>query len=286
MRDSPARAGFRLATLAAALAVLSAAPTVALGLIETTHEPVSDVVSAPAGTLVSYTASGIFEDAGTNPKFTGVYPLFDEYIEQYYTGTDPADGTSRFYLRVMSADALNALPSPPSNPIHTMVTVSITNDEGQTFTRSITFETRYRRIASYGPGPGQPTAVARSTLFMAPPGSTVGISPHDVFDHAGTNPVFTEVNFSTTDYYQEFKIHDSPRDYHTHGTISLTVKDNDQLNALPSPPRSPFQVIATLTMTNDEKQTATARLGITTQYLRNAADDGVEPLQGGGEDGG
>ena len=244
------------------------------------------MVNAPAGTLVSYTASGMFDGAGTNPKFTNAYFLFNKYLEQYYIGTDPHDGTSRLYLRVMSADALNALPSPPSNPIHTPVTVSITNDEGQTFTRGVTFQTRYRRIASYGPGPGQPTVVARTTPFLAPPGSTVGISPHDVFDNAGTSPVFTEVSFSTTDYYQRFRIHDTPRDYQTHGTISLTVKDNDQLNALPSPPPSPFEVEATLTMTNDEKQKATATLTITTQYLRDAADDGVEPLQGGGEDGG
>ena len=268
--NSGARAGrYRLAALAATLAVLSAAPAVAIG-IKATHEPVAGLKHAPAGTLVGFSPSGaygLFDHAGTNPKFTNAYFLFNEYLDEYYIATD-VDGNSRLYLRVMSADALNALPSPPSNPIHTPVTVSITNDEGQTFTRSVTFETRYRRIASYGPGPGQPTAVARTTPFLAPPDSNAGIFPFDVFDNAGTNPVFTEVSFSTTDYYSEFGIHDRPGTFF-HGSIYLRVKSNDQLNDLPSPPPSPFEVKATMTMTNDEKQTATATLTITTEYLRD-----------------
>ena len=192
-----------------------------------------------------------------------MYFLFDEYLEKHSVRTDP-DGISRLFVKAMSADALNALPSPPSNPIHTPVTVSITNDEEQTFTRSVTLQTRYRRIASYGTGPGQPTAIERTTAFLAPPGGEVGIYPRDVFDNAGTNPVITELSFSTTDYYKKSGIY--------HGTIHLKVKTNDQLNALPSPPRSPFEVEATMTMTNDEKQTATATLTIITYYLKDATD--------------
>ena len=150
--------------------------------------------------------------------------------------------------------------------------MTVTNEDGQTFSRNVTYQTRYLRIERHVPGSGQPTAVTRTTPFLAPPSSTVYIYPPDVFDSVGTNAVFTEVTFSPTnapsDYYTESKILDRPGT-HYHGAIKLTVKSNRQLNALPSPPSDSFDVTATLTMTNDEEQTATATLTIGTQYLRD-----------------
>ena len=265
-RGVPARRSTLVAALALTVLMLGAVPAVAMG--KATHEPAPDMINAPAGTIVSVKAEDAFDDAGTSPEYTSAVILFRDYVESHSTSTD-YEGISRFFLRIKSAETLNALPTPPANPIHTVATVTIKNDEGQTLSRSLTFVTRYRRIASSVPGSGQPTAIVRTLPFQAPAGSSgVGILPDDVFDNAGTNPVFTEVTFSPADYYAEYGIHDSPGATY-HGTIYLTVKSNRQLNALPSPPDSPLEVTATVTMTNDEEQTATATFTISTEYLRD-----------------
>ena len=264
-RGVPARRSALVAALTLTVLMLGAVPAVAMG--KATHEPVPALLNAPAGSLIYVKAEDAFDDAGTNPEYTSAVILFRDYVESHRIATDY--GISRFFLRIKSAETLNALPTPPANPIHTVATVTIKNDEGQTLSRSITFVTRYSRIASSVPGSGQPTAVVRTLPFQAPAGSSgVGILPDDVFDNAGTNPVFTEVTFSPADYYTEYGIHDRPGTSY-HGTIYLTVKSNRQLNALPSPPDSPLEVTATVTMTNDEEQTATATFTISTEYLRD-----------------
>ena len=278
---TPRASRYRLvATLAVlSLTVLSAAPAMA----GATQEPVPDLIQAPAGQLVSLSPHDLFEVRGSKPRFTDAFFPIRDYLEEGYISTDSEQGT-RLLVKVKSADALNALPSPPSSPIFTTATVTKTNDEGQTSTRNVTFETRYRRTASFVHVPGHPPTLSRQTPFLAPPGSRLGIFPRDVFDNAGTNPVFTDVTFSTTDYYRDTRIADAPASEY-HGIIILTVKYNDALNALPTPPPNPIEVTAKVTMTNDEEQTATATVTISTEYLRDAIDQ-VDPLHGGGEDGG
>ena len=249
------------------LAVLSAAPAVA----KATHEPLPHLFDARPGTLVSLSPSDMFDNVGTNPRFTSAFVPIREFLEEHYISTDPHDGSSRLHVRVKTTDALNALPSPPPNPFYTWATVAMTNDEEQTFARNVTFETRYLRKQGLVYVPGQPPTVYRTIPFLVPAGTFIRIYPRDVFDNSGTNPVFTEVSFSTTDYFHQYSIMDAPG-HHNHGTILVQAKDNDQLNALPSPPPNPAEVTATVTITNDEEQTATAKVTIETAYLRNATD--------------
>ena len=114
-RGVPARRSALVAALTLTALMLGAVPAVAMG--KATHEPVSGLITARPGTLVRVVADALFDDVdvGEKPKFTGAFIPFQDHLESHKISTD-ADGTSSFFLKVMSADALNALPSPPANP--------------------------------------------------------------------------------------------------------------------------------------------------------------------------
>ncbi|MCY4589384.1 MAG: hypothetical protein OXE86_02220 [Alphaproteobacteria bacterium] len=168
----------------------------------------------------------------------------------------------RIFVTVKTADDLNALSSPPPTPFTVTATATMTNDEGETATGTFTFETYYAREESITPVVVKPTFRSQDGTVSLPLSiSTLYALRADLnFDNAGTNPRFTDVTFSTTEWYSESGI--------TNGVIWIKTKTAAELNALASPPPNPFTVTVTATMTNDEGQTASGTFALETTYAR------------------
>ena len=226
---------------------------------------------APPGDLVTVSAAEVFNNAGTNPGLTDA--VFS--TTAYYDISRIEAGSLQ--VQAKTAEDLNALPSPPDSPFTVTADVTMTNDEGATATGTLTFETTYARAAavpapaSPGDPPVSPTLSRTSAVHSAPPGVLVTVSAADVFDNAGTNPRFTRVAFSTTAYYDISRIEA--------GSLQVQAKTAEDLNALPSPPDSPFTVTVTVTMGNEEGRTATGQLQFGTTYARADAASALPPLQ-------
>lgn len=106
----------------------------------------------------------------------------------------------------------------------------------------------------------------------APPDVRVSLRATSVFRysgqrHAGTNPVLTDVDFSTMDYYvaADTGIED--------GVLYVKAKTEDELNALPEPPDSPIKVTADVTMENDEGDSATHTVTFKTGYTKTPSEE-------------
>ena len=246
-RSSPHAPRRRCAALAAALAVLvlSTAPAGAAPSFNQGNAS----RNAPPGSLVSVWIGGVFNNAGTNPKFTGA--VFS--TTEYYVEGEAAIGSggTRLWYRAKSSDALSAMSPQPPNPFTVTCEVTMTNDEGETASGTISFNTGYERVEPPGPSLSKTTA-------NAPAGLTVSAFADYFFDDAGTNPRFTSATFSTMEYYVAAGV--------SGGILDIQVKTSDELNALDSPPDNPFTVAVTLTMTNNEGQTATGTVDYSTSY--------------------
>ena len=211
--------------------------------------------SAPPGVLVSIEASSHFDDAGTNPQITSAVYSNPEYLD----GSSTRISQGRAYLQVKTAAQLNALASPPPESFSFTVELTMTNDEGQTATGTATMTSAYTRTPDpVTPSPTFSSAAARELS----PGATVSISAAEAFDDAGTGAAFTAAEFSTTAYYSTHEIQD--------GSLVVQAKTAAELNALESPPDSPFTVTADVTMTNDAGQTATGTLTFSTSYEKDS----------------
>ena len=260
---SAARAGWRraaaLVVAAFAALALNAAPAVA----QPTLKQNLSAFSAPAGALKGITPAEVFDNLGTNPKFTDVTFSNPEYIAQHLFRL--WEGTSYLVVTVKASKDLNALPSPPPSTFTFTATVTVANDEGQTATGTITLTTKYTRTSTV---PLQPTFIQTDAIDVRV-GALNYIAPEDVFDHAGTNPRFRRAVFSTRDYYKP------PTGRHTH-RIWVQVKTSEELSRLAVPPPSPFTVSVWVEMSNDEGQTAGGTLRLKTSYLRFAPN--VVPL--------
>ena len=114
------------------------------------------------------------------------------------------------------------------------------------------------------PAAAEPTFVQRSTSVEILVGIQHGILVTELFDDAGTNARFTDVGFSTTEYYSVHEVV-SPE------LILVETKTSEELNALASPPPNPFQVTVDVAMTNDEGQTASGTITLETVYNRTAS---------------
>lgn len=208
------------------------------------------------GILQNWVVTAVFDNAGTNPRFTSVSVSPTEYFDADSTSLDSTGSTA--YFQVKTAAQLNALDSPPDNPFTSTVDVTMTNDEGHTASGTISLQTSYARIE---PVTGPTLSV---TTQQAPPGTTTSALAGSFFDNAGTNPYFTEATFSTMEYYNADQTGISS-DYFT-GMLDVTAKTSAELNAMDPPPDNPFTVQVTLTMTNDEGETATGTVDYTTEY--------------------
>ena len=220
-------------------------------------------LSAPD--FVSISAYDVFDNAGTNAKFTNVeFSTLDYYNEKYSVIT-PSGG---LWVQVKTTAQLNALAPPPPSPFTVTATVTMSNAEGQTATGTLTFVTTYNRSATTTPVPPPRRApiFAWKERIATRPGVPFYASADGTFLYAGTEPRFTNVVFSTTEYSNTHEIRE--------GGLRFEIKSAAQLNALQSSPSSPFTVTATVTMTNDEGQTASGTLTFRTSYDQ----DGVKEV--------
>ena len=233
------------AALSAALAalMLSIAPAAA--------EPTARANSsqnAPPGHLSSIGATFHFDNYGTNPRITSA----SYSTTEYYNETSVVGG--RAFFRIKTNDQLNAMDEPPSNPFTVVASVTMTNDEGQTASTNINLVTHWHKRP-----PPQGPVLSRSTA-NAPAGLTVSAFVEYFFDNAGTGAYFTNAVFSTMDYYVEANTGV------TDGFLEVRVKTSEELEAMSSPPPNPFTVEVTLTMTNNQGQTATGTVEYVTNY--------------------
>ena len=238
---------------------------------------VTPTLSAPGtylanpGYLNSLTADFLFDNAGTNPRITGAEFSTTEYYK------DHSVGRGRLWVQAMTAAELNALPAPPPSPFTVDVAVSMTNDESQTASGTVTLETTYERVEPSQeptePSGPEPT-FTRTAPINAHPGTVVEVWVRAAFDNPGTNPRFTDVTFSTTEYYSSHYIYTYAASEHTGGpSLYITAKTHAELNALATPPPNPFTVTADVTMTNDEGHTATGTLTFQTSYITASGSD-------------
>ena len=237
----------RCAALAALLLAVSAGAAAA--------QTVAATLSAPPGVLLSIRAAG-FDDTGTNPRFTSA----SFSTTDYYNTAEVRNGI--VWVEAKTSEELNALASPPADPFTVRAELTMTNDEDETATRTVDLETDYNVVSNPTP-PATPSPQPQTTAITAPPGVLVSLTAADNFDDAGTNPRFTSATFSTTEYYSTAGIRD--------GVLWLQARTAQELNALDSPPASPFTVTVDASMTNDEGDTATTTFTFETTYDRDSA---------------
>ena len=254
----------RRAPLVAALAVtallLSGARAVAVPMPEISQ---TDAITADPGTLVTLTAADVFSNAGPNARFTSVsFSTMDYY--QPASGLGVVTFSGLLFVQAKTAADLNAMSSPPPSPFTVTADVKMTNDHDRTASGTLSFVTTYDRTAD----PPQPTVI-RQDPQMAPPGILIGVSVDSWFDNAGTNPIFTSATFSTEEYFSETKI--GPGE--AANRLWVTVKTSAELNALETPPPSPFFFTADVNMTNDEGATATGTISYKTEYHRDSTSE-------------
>ena len=225
--------------------------------------------SLQAGRLYSIGPDAVndcFDNAGTNARITdasfSTTECFDEACLSH---------TGRIHITTKTYEELNALPPPPHSPFTVAHTVTMTNDEGETASGTLTFETTCCRPDTTPEPPPAPIFV-REKKFTFPAGVLVIFHPgQKLFDHVGTNPRFTDAVFSSTEYCNVSRIRD--------GRLSVKIKSDEELRALPAPPANPFSVTVTVTMVNDEGHSASGTLTLETWWdnrNRNSTQTGPE----------
>ena len=241
-----------------------------------------DVVKMPPGTAKIVDADSLFDNAGTSPRFSAVVLSASEY---YDSSDIPQSGNhaGEYVVQVKSLADLKAMDSLPASPIGVTATVTMINDEGATGTRTVTFETAYEEdeeseaevAYKTEKPPAEPTVKTGIGAFNASAGALTSVSADQVFDNAGTNAKFTNVDFYSTYYYSEAGFSDA-------GQVWVKVKTDAELNALDVVPPNPFTTSASVTITNDEDQTATGTVSFKTTYAKpDSPSGGPTPKQKG-----
>ena len=103
-------------------------------------------VSAPPGRKTVLSVTDVFDDAGTNPRFTSITGSSD-YVAAYGFHPDSAaDESGSVFVTVKTTAELNAMKPPPGTPFTVQFDVEMTNDAEQTASGTLTFETIYDRV--------------------------------------------------------------------------------------------------------------------------------------------
>ena len=97
-------------------------------------------LNAPPGTLVTVAAADVFDNAGTNPRFTSVH--FSS-TAAYYELAGMSFASGSLVVQAKTAEELRSQSPPPENPFTVTAEVTMSNDEGQTATGTLTFRTTY-----------------------------------------------------------------------------------------------------------------------------------------------
>ncbi|MYB76951.1 MAG: hypothetical protein F4X83_07635 [Chloroflexi bacterium] len=249
-------------TLCAAALVLAAAIGFAAPAAAAPTIVQDRVVDAPTGVRVSVDAESSFNNAGTNPRITDAVFTTTDYHDIH----DVVQG--RLFVRARTAAQLNALETPPPSPFEVDVMITMTNDENETASGTITFKTTYARTTAPPPPPA-PSFIANPEVRITPPGTLVSANADYYFDNPGAGAAITDAVFSTTAYYNTHRV--------SRGYVWVQAKTHAELNALSPRPPNPFTVDVTVTMTNDAGQTASGTITFRTDYQRNQ-DPGVVPV--------
>ena len=213
----------------------------------------TEAVTARPGFQININAADAFDDAGTNPRLTDA--VFS--TTTYYAWHSLSRG---LYVTVKSEAALNALAEPPPSPFTVDITLTMTNDEGQTASGTVTLQTTYDRMTAEERSRIPTPTFTQTEMMNAPPGESVFVYADDVFDDIGTNAKLTGAVFSTRKYHS--------RGHTGLGMLWLTTRSAEKLNAMETPPPSPFTVDVTVTMTNDEGKQASGTVTFRTEYDR------------------
>lgn len=217
----------------------------------------TDPISAPPGTLVEVSADDVFDNAGTNPRFTGSASFSKEEVLESDSGI--RDGLLR--VQVKSAEDLNSLRVRPPEVFAVTAEVTMTNDEGETATGTITFETEYEWEGGEGPmGAPQQATMLLTASIEAPPGIPLLFKAEDLFANTGDSPIITNAVFSTTAYYSQSTLENH--------VLLVQAKTDEELNALPSPPDSPFTVTVEVEMRGRPYVEGTGTFTFETTYWR------------------
>ena len=220
--------------------------------------------NAPPGILISIQADWFFDNAGTNPKITEAVFSTTEYYDTHAIGANDF-----LFVQTKTSAELSALSPQPPNPFEVTVDLTMENDEGQTASGTLTLQTTYERTSSTPSPPddsGTPT-LSQTEDINAPPGETLTITVEDLFDNAGTKPVFDGVGWHNTAYLgiDTGLPVSGPAD-----ELTVIVLTNAELNALASPPEdNPFKFKADVTMSNDEGETASGTITFSTTWVRD-----------------
>ena len=205
-----------------------------------------------AGAAATQVAEAWFDNAGTNPIFTGVTFSTLEYYDAAVTGLTSG---GRILVRVKTAAQLNALASPPPNPFTVTAVTTMTNDEGATASGTLSFKTAWAKSVAVAPS----GAIAiTTTTAEAPPGVETSAFAEYFFKNAGAGAQFTAASFETMDCY------DADRTGVDFGFLFVTAKTADELDA--SGFSSPCTVSVLLTVTNNQGQTGTGTVDFTTRW--------------------
>ncbi len=210
---------------------------------------------APPGVVVRSNASDLFDNAGTNPRFTeATFSTAD-----YYHAVSGVQHYGGLWVMARPDAELRALPSPPPSPFDVEVTVAMTNDEGETATGKWRYRTTYDTEGDDAepPPPG-------NLKVSVPPDTLIVETVEELFDDLGawTNPRFSAVTFSNPEYLN------SSESGIFNGQLKLKVKTVKELNALSPPPPDPFEFKATVTMIEDGGVTFEFPLEYRTSYAR------------------
>ena len=215
-------------------------------------------VNSPPGILVSIRVDSVFDNRGTNPRFTKAVFSNPEYLD-----SDPVISSERVFLRVKDSDGLNSLSSPPSSTFTHTAVLTMTNDEGAMAENTITIESTYAKdTTTPQPAPADPPPESGMSV-TSPAGVLISVRVEDVFESPGTNPRFTKAVFSNPEYL------DSGYPVVTSDRVLWRVKDSEEFHSMSSPPSSPFTHTALLTMTNDGRKSFEKLITLESTYAKD-----------------
>ena len=242
----------RFAVLAGVLAALMLSTTTAVAAPTPNLAWAAKPSNVPLGTFVTFLPHYVFNNAGTNSRWSTATFSNPEYFDD---STGIQSSAKSIWIKLKTTAELNALDPLPPEPMTSTVTVTMTNDEGQTATTTVNLQTLYwGRIEP----PSGPTLSVTSQ--DAPPDVSASGYASYFFSNAGAGARLTDVSFSTMEYYN------ADRTGLSGAYLFVTAKTSEELNAMDSPPPNPFTVQVTLTMTNNASQTATGTVDYVTSY--------------------
>lgn len=259
----------RAAALALAIAAGPAAPAAA--------EPAfawDNPLDMPPGVATYIPVQSVFSDSGTNPVFDSVTFGTTAYIDPSRSGfgsvpsgfSSGADRGELLVVTMLTNAELNALDPLPDNPFTFTADVTMTNDEGQTASATLTFETTYARTTDEGSQDPPPPVFLRSgSAVTADPGGTLTFDVNGLFDNAGTNPRFTAVGVEAfaSDFASAALVAGS-----NDTEFTVTVATSAELSALETPPPATFGFTVDVEMTNDAGHEASGVIVLETTYVR------------------